>query len=53
VLGTLPQYLRAHPEVSVNALTLDEDAHQHALAIKAAYGLSNLRIFRAADLQLP
>ena len=53
VLGNLPQYLLAHPEVTVNALALDEDAYRRALAIKDQYRLSNLRVVPERDIEQP
>ncbi|MEI6623727.1 MAG: hypothetical protein WCP28_17685 [Actinomycetes bacterium] len=43
-LGTLPEYLKAHPEVTVNALAIDENVYRQAAQVKVALDLSNLTV---------
>ncbi|MEI8082154.1 MAG: hypothetical protein WCI74_09955, partial [Actinomycetes bacterium] len=43
-LGTLPEYLKAHPEVTVNALAVDQSSYRYAVEVKVEQGLSNLAV---------
>ncbi|MEI8080380.1 MAG: hypothetical protein WCI74_00845 [Actinomycetes bacterium] len=48
-LGTLPAYLQAHPEVTVNAIAIDQDSYEWALAEKESNRLSNLTVVPPLD----
>jgi len=43
-LKTLPRYLQLHPEVTVNALALDQSTYDYAVQAKKELGLTNLTV---------
>jgi len=48
-LGTLPDYLMAHPQVAVNAIAIDQDSYEWAVSEKDSYGLPNLTVVRPLE----
>jgi hypothetical protein len=48
-LGTLPTYLKANPQVAVNAIAIDEDNYEWAVSEKNSYGLPNLTVVRPLE----